>query len=84
VRPANYKSVAISIYNLTMSSLDAWAIKLECPHCGRIGTATVSDGRADGEVCIDRLSPGFVVVKRPAPGARHDVRCSTCNSSALK
>jgi hypothetical protein len=44
VRPANYKSVAISIYNLTMSSLDAWAIKLECPHCGRIGTATVSDG----------------------------------------
>jgi hypothetical protein len=80
---ANYKSVAISIYNLTMFPL-AWAIKLECPHCGRIGTAMVSDDGADGHVRIDGLSPGFVVVQRAAPAARDDVRCSTCNSSALK
>jgi hypothetical protein len=69
---------------LAMTSLEAWAIKLECPHCGRVGTATVSDDGPDGEVCIDELSPGFVVVKRSMPVARHDVRCSTCNSSALK
>jgi hypothetical protein len=79
----NYKSVAISIYTLTMFPL-AWAIKLECPHCGRIGTAMVSDDGADGKVRIDGLSLGFVVVQRAAPAARDDVRCSTCNSSALK
>ncbi len=65
-----------------MTSLEAWTIKLECPHCGRVGTATVFDEGPEGEVCIGALSLGFVVVKRP--GARHDVRCSTCNSSALK
>jgi hypothetical protein len=80
---ANCKFVAISIYNLTMFPL-AWAIKLECPHCGRIGTAMVSDDGADGKVRIDGLPLGFVVVQRAAPAARDDVRCSTCNSSALK
>jgi LSD1 subclass zinc finger protein len=66
-----------------MPALDTWAITLRCPHCGRAGTAAVSEGDADGKVRINDLSSGFVVVELRR-GAEQDIRCSTCNSSALK
>ena len=70
-----------------MTALDTWAITLRCPHCGRAGTATVSedgsDGQAEPRLRIVALSSGFVVVELRR-GAEQDIRCSTCNSSALK
>jgi hypothetical protein len=67
-----------------MTDLDTWAITLRCPHCGRAGTAIVSEVASvdkEASLCIGGLSSGFVVV--PRRGGQ-DIRCSTCNSSAVK
>jgi phage FluMu protein Com len=67
---------------VAVSALDKWSISLRCPHCARIGTATISE---DGSTQrINDISSGFMLVERRAPGAGHDIRCSTCNSSALQ
>jgi hypothetical protein len=72
---------------LTMTALDTWAVTLCCPHCGRTGTGTVSEDRLDGDaeprLHVENLSSGFVAVEL-RPGAGQDIRCITCNSSALK
>jgi hypothetical protein len=69
----------------TMIALTAWAVSLCCPHCGRTGTGTASEEDAEGEprLRVDSLSSGFVAVEL-RPGAGQDIRCVTCNSSALK
>jgi hypothetical protein len=76
-----------SIDDRQLTQPQAWAITLRCPHCGRAGTAIVSElgsvGQAESRLRIDCLSSGFVVVER-RPRAGQDIRCSTCNSSALK
>ncbi len=70
-----------------MNALSTWTVALRCPHCGRAGSGTVSedayDGKNEHRLRIDRLSSGFVVVEL-RPGAGQDIRCGTCNSSALK
>ena len=51
---------------------DSWAITLRCPHCGRAGTAIVSEVDSVGKEArlrIGGLSSGFVVVPRRAAGA---------------
>jgi hypothetical protein len=68
-------------YNQPMTALNAWAIVLCCPHCRRPGTGTVSEGQAEPRLRVESLSSGFVAVERP--GAGQDIRCVTCNSSAL-
>jgi hypothetical protein len=79
------KSVMNRNYTPTMTMSNAWAVTLCCPHCGRTGTGTVSeDGRqAEPRLRVDSLSGGFVAVEL-RPGAGQDIRCVTCNSSALK
>jgi hypothetical protein len=70
-----------------MTALESWAVTLCCPHCGRTGAATVSEdgleGKAERHLRVDSLSSGFVAVEL-RPGAGLDIRCVTCNSSALK
>jgi hypothetical protein len=70
-----------------MNALSAWAVALRCPHCGRTGSGTVSEDRHDQQeeprLRIDSLPRGFVAVEL-RPGAGQDIRCATCNSSALK
>jgi hypothetical protein len=70
-----------------MNALSAWAVALCCPHCGRTGSCTVSEDADDGgkepRLRVEGLSSGFVVVEL-RPGAGQDIRCGTCNSSALK
>ena len=69
-----------------MNALSAWTVALRCPHCGRTGSGTVSEdayGKNEQRLRVDRLSSGFVVVEL-RPGAGQDIRCGTCNSSALK
>jgi hypothetical protein len=70
-----------------MNALSAWAVALRCPHCGRTGSCTISedvdDGRKEPRLRVEGLSSGFVVVEL-RPGAGQDIRCGTCNSSALK
>jgi hypothetical protein len=70
-----------------MTALESWAVTLCCPHCGRTGTATVSEdglaGQAERHLRVDSLSSGFVAVELRS-GAGLDIRCVTCNSSALK
>jgi hypothetical protein len=70
--------------NYTQTST-AWAVSLCCPHCGRTGTGTASEEDAEGEprLRVESLSSGFVAVEL-RPGAGQDIRCITCNSSALK
>jgi DNA-directed RNA polymerase subunit RPC12/RpoP len=67
--------------NTLMNALSAWTVGLRCPHCGRTGTGTVSED-AEPRLRVDGLSSGFVVVE--LTGSRQDIRCGTCNSSALK
>jgi len=71
----------------TMTALNAWAVALCCPHCGRTGTVTVSESSLDRpaklRVSVDTLSMGFVAVELRS-GVGQDIRCATCNSSALK
>jgi hypothetical protein len=71
-------------YTLT-NAFSAWAVALCCPHCGRTGSCTVSedDGGKEPRLRVEGLSSGFVVVEL-RPGAGQDIRCGTCNSSALK
>jgi hypothetical protein len=80
-----HKSVMSRTYAHTMIALTPWAVSLCCPHCGRTGTGTASEEDADGEprLRVDGLSSGFVAVEL-RPGAGQDIRCVTCNSSALK
>jgi hypothetical protein len=81
-----HKSVMNRDYNRTVTASNAWAVTLCCPHCGRTGTGTVSDGmdrQAERHLRVDSLSIGFVAVEL-RPGAGQDIRCVTCNSSALK
>jgi phage FluMu protein Com len=70
-----------------MTALESWTITLRCPHCGRTGTGTVFEEDAEGQgksrLRIDQLSNGFIAVELHA-GARQDIRCAICNSSALK
>jgi hypothetical protein len=70
-----------------VNALSAWTVALCCPHCGRTGSCAVSEDAYDGQkeprLRVDRLSSGFVVVEL-RPGAGQDIRCGTCNSSALK
>jgi hypothetical protein len=70
-----------------MNALSAWTVALCCPHCGRTGSGTVSEdtygGQREPRLRVDGLSSGFVIVEL-RPGARQDIRCATCNSSALK
>ena len=72
---------------MRMTALTAWAVALCCPHCGLAGTGTVSEGGSDGNagprLRVDSLSSGFVAVELRR-GAGQDIRCITCNSSALK
>ncbi len=68
--------------SLTAIPPTRWAVALECPQCKRIGTASAFEDGCDGRVFIDSPSYGFVVMTRRASG--HDIRCATCNSSALK
>jgi hypothetical protein len=81
------KSVMNGNYTQTMTALNAWAVALCCPHCGRTGTGTVSEGGLNGQararLRVDSLSSGFGAVEL-RPGAGQDIRCMTCNSSALK
>jgi hypothetical protein len=76
------KSVMNRNYTQTMTALSAWVVALCCPHCGRTGTGTVSEG-AGSRLRADSLSSGFGAVEL-RPGAGQDIRCVTCNSSALK
>jgi hypothetical protein len=70
-----------------MTALNAWVVTLYCPHCGRTGTGTISEGgleeRAAPGLRVDSLTSGFRAVEL-RPKARQDIRCVTCNSSALK
>jgi DNA-directed RNA polymerase subunit RPC12/RpoP len=70
-----------------LSALSEWTVALRCPHCGRAGSGIVSEDHADGQIeprlRVDGLSSGFVVVELRT-GAGQDIRCGTCNSSALK
>jgi hypothetical protein len=70
-----------------VNELSSWAVALLCPHCERTGSCTVSEDADDGAkelgLRIDALSSGFVVVELRARAGR-DIRCATCNSSALK
>jgi DNA-directed RNA polymerase subunit RPC12/RpoP len=67
-----------------MNALSAWTVALRCPHCGRTGLGTVSeDGQKVPSLRVDGLSTGFITVEL-RPGAGPDIRCATCNSSALK
>ncbi len=74
-------------YTQPMTALNAWAVTLCCPHCGRTGTGTVSEdgmnGQTEPRLRVDSLPSGFVAVEL-RPGAGQDIRCITCNSSALK
>jgi hypothetical protein len=85
--PTPQKSVTNRNYSPPMTTSNAWAVTLCCPHCGRTGTGTVSeaglDGQAERRLRVDSLSSGFVAVEL-RPGAGQDIRCMTCNSSALK
>jgi hypothetical protein len=49
-----------------MTAFNAWAISLCCPHCGRSGTGTVSEGGLDGQagsrLTVNSLSSGFGAV----------------------
>ena len=69
-----------------MNPSSAWTVALRCPHCGRVGSGAASEGAYDGQnesrLRIDGLSSGFVVVELRT-GVGHDIRCSSCNSSAL-
>ena len=71
----------------SLSALSEWTVALRCPHCGRTGSGTVSEDESDGQtkprLRVDGLSRGFVVVDLRT-GAGRDIRCGTCNSSALK
>jgi hypothetical protein len=82
-----HKSVTNRNYSHRMTTSNAWAVTLCCPHCGRTGTGTVSeeglDRQAERRLRVDSLSSGFVAVEL-RPGAGQDIRCVTCNSSALK
>jgi hypothetical protein len=70
-----------------MNALSAWTVALRCPHCGRTGSGTISEGAHAGQkesrLRVDELSSGFVVVELRT-GAGQDIRCATCSSSALK
>jgi hypothetical protein len=70
-----------------MNASSEWTVALCCPHCGRTGSGTVSEDPYDGQKephrRVDGLSSGFVVAEL-RPGAGQDIRCGTCNSSALK
>jgi DNA-directed RNA polymerase subunit RPC12/RpoP len=70
-----------------LSALSEWTVALRCPHCSRTGSGTVSEDDSDGQIeprlRVDGLSRGFVVVELRT-GAGRDIRCATCNSSALK
>ena len=74
-------------YTCIMTALNAWAVALCCPHCGRTGTGTVSESSLDRpaklHVSVDSLSIGFVAVELRS-GVGQDIRCATCKSSALK
>jgi hypothetical protein len=73
--------------HLMTTALDTWTVTLCCPHCGRTGTGTVFEDDLDGQVeprlRIASLPSGFVAVEL-RPGGAQDIRCATCNSSALK
>jgi DNA-directed RNA polymerase subunit RPC12/RpoP len=70
-----------------LGALSEWTVALRCPHCGRTGSGTFSEGDSDGQIeprlRVDGLSSGFVVVELRT-GAGRDIRCGNCNSSALK
>jgi hypothetical protein len=73
--------------NTLMNPLSAWTVALRCPFCGHTGSGAISedayDGHKEPRLRVDGLSRGFVVVElRLGPG--QDIRCGTCNSSALK
>ena len=74
-------------YTRMMTELTGWAVALCCPHCGRTGTGTVSESSLDRpaklRVSVDTLSMGFVAVELRS-GVGQDIRCATCNSSALR
>jgi hypothetical protein len=70
-----------------MNALSAWTVALRCPFCGCTESGAISedvfDGQKESRLRVDGLSSGFVVVElRPGPG--QDIRCGTCDSSALK
>jgi hypothetical protein len=64
-------------YLQTMTALNAWVVTLYCPHCGRTGTGTVSEGgleeRAAPGLRVDSLTSGFRAVElRPKAGKIFD------------
>jgi hypothetical protein len=81
------KAVSFALIGVVNVLIDTWTVALRCPHCGRTGSGTVSEdaygGQREPRLRVDGLSSGFVVGEL-RPGARQDVRCATCNSSALK
>jgi transketolase N-terminal domain/subunit len=79
--------VTIEGHTETTTALNVWAVAPCCPHCGRTGTGTVSedslDGQAQPRLSVDSLSSGFLAVELRS-GTGQNIRCVTCNSSALK
>ena len=61
-----------------MMVLDRWTEKLRCPHCGKTGTARLS--QVDGwSVHIDSVPEGFIVV---GPDRGSNFYCASCNRPA--
>lgn len=67
-----------------MSARDRWTQNLQCPTCGKVGSANVSENDhayAPPERRIDKLSDGFR--ERPASNfLKYEIVCSDCEAVA--
>jgi hypothetical protein len=73
------KAVKFSCGTRDMNALSSWTVALCCPHCGRTGSGTISEGARSGqkEAClrVDELSTGSLLWNyEPAPGKIFDAR----------
>ena len=67
-----------------MAARDHWTLDLECPNCGNVGTADVSEGDypflQDPEFSVDRLHGTFSVERLGQTALETSFRCDQCGA----
>ena len=77
-------------YYISRMAKDKFNIPLDCPSCGKTGTATAEeeDGwayiKGNKRTSITHLPDGFRIVHRKSRMASVDLYCVDCNVSAVK
>lgn len=71
-----------------MTARDVYDVDLNCPKCGKTGTATLSEAdgwsyiKGDQSTSVDFMPVGFSAVERKGRTGRFDIECTNCGVSA--